>query len=124
MQALSTSEAAQLLSCSTSALYKLVARRKIPYRKQGKKIVFIRTELESLGRRPIRCSSPLGSREHRRARRPACCYPYGARTASLTRCRAMLQDPAIPLWLTEGQKKGDALASHGLRWWPASPRSC
>lgn len=30
------------------------------------------------------------------------------------RCRPMLGNPSIPLWLTEGQKKGDALASHGL----------
>lgn len=28
------------------------------------------------------------------------------------RCRSALQDPSIPLWITEGQKKGDALASH------------
>ena len=26
----------------------------------------------------------------------------------------MLADPSIPLWITEGQKKADALASHGL----------
>ncbi len=47
MQALSTYEAAKLLSCSLSALYKLVARRKIPFRKQGKKIVFLDRELET-----------------------------------------------------------------------------
>jgi Domain of unknown function (DUF3854) len=29
-------------------------------------------------------------------------------------CRPMLPDPSIPLWITEGQKKADALASHGL----------
>lgn len=29
------------------------------------------------------------------------------------RCHAQLGDPAIPLWVTEGIKKGDALASHG-----------
>lgn len=29
-------------------------------------------------------------------------------------CRALLGDPSIPLWVTEGIKKGDALASHGL----------
>jgi Domain of unknown function (DUF3854) len=38
----------------------------------------------------------------------------GLRLDCPPRCRAMLQDPKIPLWLTEGQKKGDALASHGL----------
>jgi hypothetical protein len=30
------------------------------------------------------------------------------------RCRADIGDPAIPLWITEGQKKADALASAGL----------
>ena len=29
-------------------------------------------------------------------------------------CRSMLADPTIPLWITEGQKKADALASHNL----------
>ena len=29
------------------------------------------------------------------------------------RCRTMLCDPATPLFITEGLKKGDALASHG-----------
>lgn len=30
------------------------------------------------------------------------------------RCRANIADPSIPLWITEGQKKADALASAGL----------
>ena len=30
------------------------------------------------------------------------------------RCRANIGDPTIPLWITEGQKKADALASAGL----------
>jgi hypothetical protein len=30
------------------------------------------------------------------------------------RCKPMLGDPKIPLWITEGQKKADALASAGL----------
>ena len=30
------------------------------------------------------------------------------------KCREQLADPSIPLWVTEGVKKGDALASHGL----------
>jgi excisionase family DNA binding protein len=47
VQALTTYEAAKVLSCSPSALYKLVARRKIPFRKQGKKIVFLQRELEA-----------------------------------------------------------------------------
>jgi hypothetical protein len=29
-------------------------------------------------------------------------------------CRPKLADPRIPLWITEGSKKGDALASHDL----------
>ena len=29
-------------------------------------------------------------------------------------CQPMLADPSTPLWITEGQKKGDCLASHGL----------
>jgi len=29
-------------------------------------------------------------------------------------CRASLGDPSVPLWITEGQKKADALASRGL----------
>jgi len=30
------------------------------------------------------------------------------------RCQPKLKDPSLPLWITEGQKKADALASHGL----------
>lgn len=29
-------------------------------------------------------------------------------------CQPMLGNPSIPLWITEGQKKGDSLASRGL----------
>ena len=29
------------------------------------------------------------------------------------RCQPLLKNPAVPLWVTEGQKKADALASHG-----------
>lgn len=29
-------------------------------------------------------------------------------------CRDKLADPSIPLWITEGQKKADALTTHGL----------
>jgi hypothetical protein len=29
-------------------------------------------------------------------------------------CRPLLSDPAVPLWIAEGQKKADSLASHGL----------
>ncbi len=43
-------------------------------------------------------------------------FPKGAsvRLDCPPRCWAMLGDPRTPLWLTEGMKKGDALASHGL----------
>jgi hypothetical protein len=30
------------------------------------------------------------------------------------RCREWIGDPSVPLWLTEGQKKADALATRGL----------
>ncbi|MDM7998737.1 MAG: DUF3854 domain-containing protein [Dehalococcoidia bacterium] len=29
-------------------------------------------------------------------------------------CRSLVTDPSIPLWVTEGIKKGDSLASHGV----------
>jgi hypothetical protein len=38
----------------------------------------------------------------------------GVRLDCPPRCQARLADPSIPLWITEGQKKADALASHGL----------
>ena len=37
----------------------------------------------------------------------------GIRIDCPPRSRPHLADPAMPLWITEGQKKGDALASHG-----------
>jgi excisionase family DNA binding protein len=43
---MSTSTAAAYLGCTTTALYKLVARQAIPYRKKGKKLLFLRSELE------------------------------------------------------------------------------
>jgi hypothetical protein len=38
----------------------------------------------------------------------------GVRVDCPPACRPMLGDPRIPLWITEGQKKADSLASHGL----------
>ena len=38
----------------------------------------------------------------------------GVRLDCPTRCQPMLADPFLPLWVTEGIKKADALASHGL----------
>ena len=63
--------------------------------------------------------------EDRKHRNPDGAYPckelkYEVPKASSTRldcppmCRRMLQDPSIPLWVTEGQKKADSLASRGL----------
>ena len=37
----------------------------------------------------------------------------GVRLDCPPRCQALLTDPAVPLWLTEGQKKADSLASQG-----------
>ena len=45
-EVMSTSAAAMFLDCTTTALYKLVSRRAVPYRKKGKKLLFLRSELE------------------------------------------------------------------------------
>lgn len=63
--------------------------------------------------------------EDRKRRNPDRAYPckelkYEVPKGSSTRldcppmCRRMLQDPSIPLWVTEGQKKADSLVSRGL----------
>jgi Domain of unknown function (DUF3854) len=43
-------------------------------------------------------------------------FPKGAgvRVDCPLRCQPSLVDPSIPAWVTEGQKKADAMASHGL----------
>src|SRR6266850_1303505 len=38
----------------------------------------------------------------------------GVRLDCPPRCQPELADPSIPLWITEGQKKADALASHDV----------
>jgi hypothetical protein len=38
----------------------------------------------------------------------------GVRLDCPPRCRPLLPNPNMSLWLTEGQKKGDALATHGV----------
>jgi hypothetical protein len=48
--------------------------------------------------RPIKYENPKGSSNR------LDCPP---------RCQKMLGDPKVPLWITEGSKKADALASHG-----------
>jgi excisionase family DNA binding protein len=44
-EAMGISAAAVFMNCTEAALYKLVARRAIPYRKKGKKLLFLRSEL-------------------------------------------------------------------------------
>ena len=48
--------------------------------------------------RPVKYESPFGA---------------GNRLDCPPRCRKALGDPKTPLWITEGSKKADALASHG-----------
>ena len=48
--------------------------------------------------RPVKYESPRGS---------------GNRLDCSPRCQKMLGDPGVPLWVTEGSKKADALASNG-----------
>ena len=38
----------------------------------------------------------------------------GVRVDCPPRCQPKLEDPSVPLWVTEGQKKADALATHEL----------
>jgi excisionase family DNA binding protein len=44
-EVMSTSAAAVFMDCTTTAIYKMVARQAIPYRKKGKKLLFLRSEL-------------------------------------------------------------------------------
>jgi hypothetical protein len=41
-------------------------------------------------------------------------FKQGVRLDCPPRCQPRLANPAEPLWVTEGQKKADAMASHGL----------
>ena len=53
-----TAEAARLLGLSRSALYQRVARGTVPGRKFGRRLVFVRDELEGFVRRlPLRRAS-------------------------------------------------------------------
>jgi excisionase family DNA binding protein len=45
-EAMGTSAAAVFMNCTDAAIYKMVARQAIPYRKKGKKLLFLRSELE------------------------------------------------------------------------------
>jgi len=42
---MTVAEAAELLGRTTLAVYRLVERRKIPFRKSGKRVVFLESEL-------------------------------------------------------------------------------
>lgn len=44
--ALTIHYAAIYLSCTEKALYELVRKRKVPFRRQGRKILFLRSELD------------------------------------------------------------------------------
>jgi excisionase family DNA binding protein len=44
-EAMGTSAAAIFMNCTEAAIYKMVARQAIPYRKKGKKLLFLRSEL-------------------------------------------------------------------------------
>jgi hypothetical protein len=72
-----------------------------------------------------RPDNPRVLEEKRKGKRPDGTYPnkvikyevpkgMGTRVDCPPACRPMLANPRIPLWITEGQKKADALASHGL----------
>ncbi len=72
-----------------------------------------------------RPDNPRVLEEKRKGKRPDGTYPnkvikyevpkgMGTRVDCPPACRPMLANPKTPLWITEGQKKADALASHGL----------
>ena len=44
---LSVKEMAALLGCSEQAVYKQVYRQTLPYRKLGRKVIFLRQEVEA-----------------------------------------------------------------------------
>jgi excisionase family DNA binding protein len=44
---LSAKDMAALLGCSEQAVYKQVYRRALPYRKLGRKVIFLRQEVEA-----------------------------------------------------------------------------
>lgn len=68
------------------------------------------------GTQPFSVYRPDNPRKDTRGRSSKYEIPSGTGTRLDVppRCRPMLADPKIPLWVTEGQKKGDALAQHEL----------
>jgi hypothetical protein len=68
------------------------------------------------GQNPLALFRPDLPRRDRRGRELKYEVPAGAgvRLDVPPRCRSVLGDPSVPLWITEGIKKADALASAGL----------
>jgi hypothetical protein len=68
------------------------------------------------GSNGLYCFRPDFPRTDTRGRMIKYEFPAGKapRLDSPSRCHPALKDPSIPAWLTEGIKKGDSLASHGL----------
>lgn len=72
------------------------------------------------GSRPFpvyRPDNPYIRKDPQTGRERACKYEIprgqGVRLDCPPICRPQLADPSVPLWVTEGQKKADALASRG-----------
>jgi hypothetical protein len=67
------------------------------------------------GRQPLTIYRPDQPQPDANGRLRKYLLPKGAgvRLDCPPRCQPMLAAPTIPLWITEGQKKADALASHG-----------
>jgi hypothetical protein len=67
------------------------------------------------GRQPLTIFRPDQPQSDATGRCRKYLFPKGVsvRLDCPPRCQPSLANPSIPLWLTEGQKKADALASHG-----------
>jgi len=68
------------------------------------------------GSNPVNCYRPDNPRQTHDGKPLKYEFPRGAsvRLDVPPRCRAALADPSVTLWITEGVKKVDALATHGL----------
>jgi hypothetical protein len=68
------------------------------------------------GKQPLTVYRPDHPQPDARGRLKKYLLPKGAgvRLDCPPRCQPFLADPTVPLWITEGQKKADALASHGV----------
>jgi len=86
-------------------------------RSQAKNVPGILLPLHTTdGRQPMMVYRPDAPRHGKDGKALKYEIPKGARVRldCPPRCHAQLADPSMPLWITEGQKKADALASHGL----------